>query len=275
MGLSYNKTAQNVRVFFLLILNTFFGLCFFIGLYYLEMMIAYNQTLKDIPNQPMYLTELATLIILTFFSLKLYKKQVQHAYQKYTLFGFISAFILMYGLLFWWFLEGTYSLSQRLQSQAYNFTANDSETYIPLFTTIFNEAEKRNVRKDIDDIYDGILRTRTATYVSESREPSYFIRLKDGKIQKLFQSGELKEETIDTKDEQFVMQVLLGNQEAFSFPQYNCCGGDDIYPDLPFFRLFLIDKRYLYDFYAEREDIYLIKNKYDTILGAKIMLHGD
>lgn len=108
------------------------------------------------------------------------------------------------------------------------------------------------------------------------RLPIFFIRLKNkDTIEKLYQDGNYYEENVDTQGEKMVVQMLQGKRDPFAYPQYNCCGGDDITPEIPIFSLFLPSRIYLKDFYTEIEHIYLIRNEKDEIVGGLVYLYGD
>lgn len=163
------------------------------------------------------------------------------------------------------YVERAHTLQTKMDAQ--------SELYLPLLTTVFDKAETVNVRKDIDEQFNTLL--SNSSIPENGREPSYFIRLKGNNLQKLFQSGELKEDFVDTAGERTVMAMLLGKKVPVMFPQYSCCGPDDIFPDVPFLRLILPERRYLKDFPSEFETILLIKDNNNNILGAKVILYGD
>lgn len=189
----------------------------------------------------------------------------------------------MYGFLLFFFLNLSKDFTEKATKAEKNFSMNQ-EQFIPLMTTIFDKAEKINVRKDIDVRYGHLLGKDVSCLESINREskecyagmrrPVYFIRLKEDKIQKLFQSGNIKTEAIDTDGERVVRDMLLGKLNPVEFPQYTCCGGDDLeWSEIPFFRIFVPERRYLKDFYSELETIFLIRDREGDIIGAMVDLH--
>lgn len=129
------------------------------------------------------------------------------------------------------------------------------------------------IRKMIDDNLASTLGYGTGEI---GRLPIFFIRLKDeNTIEKLYQRGGYREEKVDTKGEKMVVEMLEGKRNPFAYPQYNCCGGDDIVPDIPIFNLFLPPRVYLKDFPTEIEQIYLIRDDQNKIVGGLVYLYGD
>lgn len=182
--------------------------------------------------------------------------------------GAVTSLTILYVAILWIFMGHSARFMEIAVWMEQRFQANN-ETYIPLFTSIFDKAETTNVRSDIDQQYGSLLSSQG------NREPSYFVRLKGDTLQKLFQSGNLKNEVINTRGELQVVQMLKGQRQPIEFPQYTCCGGDDFFPDLPFLRHLLPERRYLKDFPSELEIILLVKDENGKILGAKVLLHGD
>ena len=126
-------------------------------------------------------------------------------------------------------------------------------------------------RQVIDDSLNELLSNQYG-----NREPIYFIKLKnEDTIQKMYQGGGFKEESVDTDGERMVVEMLRGNKDPFAYPQYNCCGGDDIIPEIPFSSFFLPERRYLKDFPSEIEHILLVRNDNNEILGGVVYLYGD
>jgi len=189
-------------------------------------------------------------------------------------FGFITFITLFTGIVGYLFLQHVMSVSSLFSTQQEIFSAKQN-AYIPLVTTLFDKAEKVNIRQDIDQKYNVLLGYPIGNGSYEGREPVYFIRLKNGKIEKLFQSGNITHETVDTPGEKKVVAMLEGKTNTLSFPEYTCCGGDDIWPDIPFLRAILPERRYLKDFKSEHESILLIRNLEGEIIGAEVLLHGD
>lgn len=190
--------------------------------------------------------------------------------QKYLLpFALLLVLIfIFYGFMIGVFLKNALCFTSRGKTLQQNFQSKQ-EMYLPLVTTILDKAQTTNVRKDIDDKYNLLLSD------SNGRKPVYFIRLKDGKLQKLFQSGEIKYEDIDTLGERRVAEMLEGKINPISFPQYTCCGPDDIWTEIFPLNLLLPDRRYLKDFPSELETILLIRDQEGNIKGAMVDLHGD
>ncbi|MCX8009108.1 MAG: hypothetical protein N3A54_05435, partial [Patescibacteria group bacterium] len=108
------------------------------------------------------------------------------------------------------------------------------------------------------------------------RLPVFFIQLKNpSAIKKLYQSGEYKEELVDTRGEMMVAEMLQGKRDPFAYPQYNCCGGNDIIPSLPVIHRFLPPRVYLGDFSTEIEHVFLVRNAKSDIVGGLVCLYGD
>lgn len=153
-----------------------------------------------------------------------------------------------------------------------------------IFTDIFPKASEcntkavtKNCEQDIRKMIDDKL-TIVLGYGDQEtgRLPIFFIRLKDqNTIEKLYQGGGFKEEVVDTKGEKMVAEMLSGTRDPFAYPQYNCCGGNDILPEIPILNLFLPVRRYLNDFPSEIEQIYLIRNVKNVIVGGLVYLYGD
>lgn len=72
-----------------------------------------------------------------------------------------------------------------------------------------------------------------------------------------------------------VGQMLQGKRDPFTYPQYNCCGGNDLVAGIPIFNLFLPQRIYLKDFCTEIEQIYPMRNKESEIVGGLVYLYGD
>lgn len=89
--------------------------------------------------------------------------------------------------------------------------------------------------------------------------PMYFITVEDDKISKLFFSGDLKIETIDTEGERQVQDLLLGKRSDLYGIQANISG---------------FEMTYLHDLLSEAEVIvpYMLGNQ---IVGGIVFLHGD
>lgn len=152
-------------------------------------------------------------------------------------------------------------------------------TYI--YTNTFDKAKscgdnvncEFGIRQEIDKSLGEILSLDKSGL---NRMPVYFIRLNSsGDIEKLYQGGGYHLEKVDTKGERMVREMLKGNRNPFGYPQYNCCGGDDIVADIPIVNKLLPPRRYLNDFYSEIEQIYLIKDDSNNILGGLVYLYGD
>lgn len=110
----------------------------------------------------------------------------------------------------------------------------------------------------------------------EGRLPIFFIKLVDqDTIGKLYQGGGYIKEKVDTKGERMVIDMLQRKRDPFAYPQYNCCGGDDIVPSLPIVNFLLPIRRYLNDFPSEIEHVYLIKDENHEIVGGLVFLYGD
>jgi hypothetical protein len=232
------------------------------------------------------LTEIVTIFLLLIL-IYWYKKSSDIRKRMMVLsivIGTSTALMVMYGQLLILFLNNSHSFTEQGYEKQIEF-AHQQERYIPLITKIFDKAENTNVRSDIDQMYNSLLQMPYASedingkhiILAYTRRPVYFIRLKNGQIEKLFQSGNIKYELIDTDGEKLVQKMLLGKVPPIQYPQYTCCGGDDLSwsEAIPFFRLFVPERHYLKDFYSELETILLIKDNRDNILGAMVDLHGD
>lgn len=187
----------------------------------------------------------------------------------FPIFVICIAIVLFYGLVLGMFLKNAIDFTTRGQALQENFRLEQND-YIPLTTIIFDRAQTTNVRADIDSKYGSLLSNEYG-----SRRPVYFIRLKENKIQKLFQSGEIKYENIDTQGERKVAEMLEGKKDPNAFPQYSCCSPNDIWVEIFPFNFLLPERRYLKDFPSELETILLIKDKDEVIKGALVDLHGD
>lgn len=234
-----------------------------------------------------FLTELITVL---FFGVLLYcYKKSKNIRKRFLILsitvGVLISLIVMYGFLLFFFLHISMDFTERAREAEKNFSVNQDQ-FIPLMTTIFDKAEKTNVRADIDIKYGHLLGKDVSCLESINREskvcyagmrrPVYFIRLKEDKIQKLFQSGNIKTEVIDIDGERIVRDMLLGKRDPIKFPQHTCCGYDDLsWNEVPFFRFFVKETRYLKDFYSELETIFLIRDRDGNIIGAMVDLHGD
>lgn len=229
-----------------------------------------------------FLIELATFLFLVCLVYS-YKKSLDDFKRSMILsiiIGTSTAFLVMYGFLLIWFTNNSFEFTNKGYEMEEEFSKNQN-IYIPLVTQIFDKAKFVNVRADIDKMYGKMLdypyvTDSSGTVYVTSRKPVYFIRLKNNRIEKLFQSGDIKYETIDTKGEREVEKMLLGKLNPIIFPQHTCCGGNDLpWNEVPFFRLFIPERRYLKDFNSELETILLIRDNNGSILGAMVDLHGD
>lgn len=197
-----------------------------------------------------------------------------------------ATFLVYFGGSFF-FLELNDIRNRSLISSRRNYVNSNNDKLMYVYTDVFpktKECNEKNVlsssmkceldaRKMIDNNLSVVLGNEGGQI---GRRPIFFIRLKDKQtIEKLYQGGGYRQEPVDTKGEKMVVQMLLGKRDPFAYPQYNCCGGDDFVPDIPFFNLFLPTRSYLKDFYSETEQIYLMRNKEDEIIGALVYLYGD
>lgn len=234
---------------------------------------------------PLKLIEIVTILFILIGSYLYFKGKPERNRNIIgpVLLGSIISLLLFYAVLTFAFFGNAIRFTNKVIQREKEF-AQEQHKYVPLITTIFDKAQYVNVRSDIDAAYGKLLEYSTVTIsegityrtVAVGRKPIYFIRLKNGKIEKLFQSGEIKYETIDTEGEREVEKMLHGKKSTTSFPQHTCCGGDDVsWSQMPLFRLFVPERTYLKDFSVELEEILLIKDKNGKILGAMVDLYGD
>jgi hypothetical protein len=106
-----------------------------------------------------------------------------------------------------------------------------------------------------------------------NEQPVYFITLlPDGKIAKLFFSGELKLEEVDTREERMVVEVLEGTRKELYGPYFN----SEVFEMTESNVRPMYDPKpaYLKDFYGQMEVIvpYYQDGK---IIGAIVHLHGE
>lgn len=157
-----------------------------------------------------------------------------------------------------------------------------------IYSTVFPLAEKcqqeasqspvemdcrQAARKLIDENLAQVLTAKSR--FGADRAPVFFVKLKDQTtLEKLYQSGDFFEDKVDTLGEKMVTEMLQGQRDPFAYPQYNCCGGDDIIPELPLVALFLPPRVYLHDFPTEIEHIFLIREQ-GQIVGGLVYLYGD
>lgn len=105
-----------------------------------------------------------------------------------------------------------------------------------------------------------------------NKHPMYFIKLlPDGKIAKLFFSGELEIKEVDTREERMVVALIQGKRDSLFGPYYDQeITGDGRSPGHAFF-----DPKpaYLKDLYSQMEVI--VPYYFDSeIVGAIVYLHG-
>jgi hypothetical protein len=188
--------------------------------------------------------------------------------------------LLFYIAGFMYLLQKSHMRMSYIANTRQQHITQHKQKYIYVFQTIFPAA-----KLCVDTLNNVVCTTETrnlldanlhSTLGGVSRAPIFFIRLKDDKqIEKLYQSGDYKVDTVDTKGEQMIVEMLKDTRNPISYPQYTCCGGDDILADFPILGKFLPPRVYLKDFYSEIEQIFLIRDDKNTILGATVNLYGD
>ncbi len=205
--------------------------------------------------------------------------------------SFLLPSLILFGLFFTayviiplYLLHSNDSFVQGLTVARMSWIESNKDQLLYVYTDVFPRAEKctlnhQDCEQELRNMIDANLNdTLSFEYggTRVGRLPIFFIRLKDpNTIEKLYQSGEFKEEIIDTKEEKMVVEMLQGTRDPFAYPQYNCCGGDDIISEIPFFKRFLPPRVYLKDFPTEIEQIYLLREEENNILGGLVYLYGD
>jgi hypothetical protein len=203
-------------------------------------------------------------------------------YWPHILIGLIVTLILAYtGFVLYVLNSNTAHMQAWIKGRQEWFDANKVELMY-VYTDLFPQVSKCSVqecnewiRYQIDTKLNSVL---GITYGREKvgRLPVFFIRLKDeNHIEKLYQSGDYSVEELDTPGERMAVEMLQGTRDPFEYPQYTCCGGDDILLDLPIIRHFLPPRVYLGDFQTEIEHIYLMRDDKNQILGGLVFLYGD
>lgn len=163
-----------------------------------------------------------------------------------------------------------------------SWVETNKEKLMHIYTNAFPRAEECKIQAidcelELRQLIDDNL-SSTLGYANEivGRRPIFFIKLKDDTtIEKIYQGGGYREELADTLEEKMVVEMLQGKRDPFAYPQYNCCGGNDIVPDIPILNLFLPPRIYLKDFPSEVEHIYLVRDENSKIIGALVYLYGD
>lgn len=187
------------------------------------------------------------------------------------------------------------ALRQTVENRQIWITTNKKQIN-EIFANVFNDREQcaknnssktctKKARQTIDSKYNRVLSVssvincpkyekqfgESCKFWSQKRLPIYFIRLESPLIiEKLYQSGHLKHETVDTLGELKVVLMLKGLENPFPYPLYTCCGGDDLPAYIP-----LLERSYLNDFPSEAELIFPIKNTQGRIIGGLVWLYGD
>lgn len=110
-------------------------------------------------------------------------------------------------------------------------------------------------------------------YDPSNKHPMYFIKLlPDGKIAKLFFSGDLEIEEINTREERMVVALLEGKRDALYGPYYDQeLTGDGKTPN---HALFDLKPAYLKDLYSQME-IVIPYHSNSEIVGGIVYLHGE
>ena len=192
-------------------------------------------------------------------------------------------FIGYFGIAFY-FLHSNDQHNRAVISARTSWLNSNRDKLIYIYEDLFPKAEgcnKKGINKNCEQEIRAMIDENLATILGygkgeTGRLPIFFIRLKDQDIiEKLYQDGGYREEKVDTKGEIMVVEMLQGERNPFAYPQYNCCGGDDVVPDIPIFNVFLPIRRYLKDFPSEIEQIYLMRDEQNKIIGGLVYLYGD
>lgn len=203
---------------------------------------------------------------------------------------FLSLLILLgilivgyFGIAFY-FLHSNDSHNRAVIEARTKWINSNIDKLMYIYKDVFPKAEdcnKRVVTENCEQEIRTMIDENLATTLGYERDeigrlPIFFIRSKDqNTIEKLYQGGGYHEEKVDTKGEKMVVEMIQGKRNPFAYPQYNCCGGDDIVPEIPIFNLFLPIRSYLKDFPSEIEQIYLMRNEKNEIVGGLVYLYGD
>jgi len=203
----------------------------------------------------------------------------------------LLSFLVLIGVLLVGYFVGSYYLlhasdlhNRRIIKERTNWIESNKDKLMYVYEVVFPQAENcydnthnDNCEEETRGMIDNQL-AKTLGYADGSigRLPIFFIRLKDkNTIEKLYQDGQYKKDNVETKGEKMIVEMLQGKRNPFAYPQYNCCGGDDVVSEIPIFNLFLPVRRYLKDFPSEIEHIYLMHNGKNEIIGGLVYLYGD
>lgn len=165
------------------------------------------------------------------------------------------------------------------------FTSHRTDL-LPMFTDIFPQAEKCNKKpeecvaetRQLIDTQLGVTLAADPKY-QEGRLPIFFVKLKDkNTLEKMYQSGDLLTEKVDTRGERMVVEMLQGKRDPFAYPQHTLPAENANIPYAPYVHILeslLPLRRYLRDFPTQIEQIYLMRNEKNEIMGGLVYLYGD
>lgn len=196
--------------------------------------------------------------------------------------------LTFFGISFRMISQNDQLLRRVIASRSELLTENN-EAFQTVFTEIFpsahscfeqenSEACKPHIRMQLDQtLHEALSYQYPRQHAQpEQRLPVYFVRLLDeNTLEKLYQDGTYTQKIINTPQEKYGAQILLGQKETFAFPQYTCCGGDDFVPHIPVIGWLLPPRRYFQDFPAETELIFPVIIQREVTGGAVVYLHGD
>lgn len=189
--------------------------------------------------------------------------------------------ILLFGSIYWKLLQNGKQIYEVRSLQVTKLVEKNPVFFDNVFTDIFPQAlncksiPEVNCAQTLRSAFDKRLSEinhgsdANAYFVPDyfgngslnltSKLPMYFIKLEDGKIAKLFFSGDLKLEPVDTAGERKVQEILFGKRKELYGIQANIAG---------------LEMTYLKDFLSEAEVI-IPYEKNGEIIGAIVFLHGD